>query len=130
MRHLAYTLGMVLGLASAASLAEDAAPVGAAGPAEVEPAVDTSSPSPPAAVARSGTMDVLQLEHTSIIGNRELPKVLYIVPWKKSDLGEVVGRPVNSLLDEVLAPVDRDVFERHVRFYEDVSTRPVKTTQD
>jgi hypothetical protein len=47
-----------------------------------------------------------------------LPKVLYIVPWKKSDLGDLVGRPVNTLLDEVLAPVDPAVFERHLSYYE------------
>ena len=39
-----------------------------------------------------------------------MPKVLYIVPWKKSDLGDLVGRPVNTLLDEVLEPVDPEVF--------------------
>jgi hypothetical protein len=46
-----------------------------------------------------------------------LPKVLYIVPWKRSDLGDLVGKPVNSLLDEVLTPVDRDVFQRVNRYY-------------
>jgi hypothetical protein len=40
------------------------------------------------------------------------------VPWKKSDLGDLVGRPVNTLLDEVLAPVDPAVFERHLSYYE------------
>lgn len=63
-------------------------------------------------------MDSLDLGTTSITGNAELPKVLYIVPWKKSDLGDLVGRPVNTLLDEVLAPVDRAVFERHLSYYD------------
>jgi hypothetical protein len=62
-------------------------------------------------------MDRLDLETTEITGNRELPKVLYIVPWKRSDLGDLLGRPVNSLLDEVLEPVDRDVFRRENRYY-------------
>jgi hypothetical protein len=44
--------------------------------------------------------------------------VLYIVPWKRSDLGDLVGKPVNSLLDEVLTPVDRDVFKRQNRYYD------------
>ena len=44
--------------------------------------------------------------------------MLYIVPWKRSDLGDVVGRPVNSLLDEVLEPLDRDVFRRENRYYD------------
>ena len=44
--------------------------------------------------------------------------MLYIVPWKKSDLGDLLGKPANSLLDEVLQPVDRDVFKRENRYYE------------
>ena len=62
--------------------------------------------------------DNLELDTTQITGNRELPKVLYIVPWKRSDLGDLVGKPVNSLLDEVLTPVDRDVFKRQNRYYD------------
>jgi hypothetical protein len=62
-------------------------------------------------------LDRLELDTTQITGNRELPKVLYIVPWKRADLGDLVGKPVNSLLDEVLTPVDRDVFKRENRYY-------------
>jgi hypothetical protein len=65
-----------------------------------------------------GVVDTLDLGTTSITGNQELPKVLYIVPWKRSDLGDLVGRPVNTLLDEVLAPIDPEVFERHLDYYE------------
>lgn len=61
--------------------------------------------------------DRADLEGTSIIGSRELPKVTYIVPWKKPLPGELVGRPVQSLLDEALAPVDRDVFRREVEYH-------------
>ena len=76
---------------------------------------------PPATAPRAGsprTLDTIDLGTTSITGNQELPKVLYIVPWKKSDLGDLVGRPVNTLLDEVLTPVDPEVFERHLSYYE------------
>jgi len=69
---------------------------------------------------RKGT-DRLQLDATEITGNRELPKVLYIVPWKRSDLGDVAGKPVNSLVDEVLQPLDRDVFQRENRYYDALS---------
>lgn len=62
--------------------------------------------------------DRLELDATQITGNSELPRVLYVVPWKRSDLGDLTGRPVNSLLDEVLTPVDRDVFRRQNRYYE------------
>ncbi|HTL93008.1 MAG TPA: hypothetical protein VL176_11715 [Steroidobacteraceae bacterium] len=69
------------------------------------------------AATRKGP-DRIELDATDITGNRELPKVLYIVPWKRSDLGDVVGKPVNSLLDEVLQPLDRDVFRRENRYYD------------
>ncbi|MFQ5547906.1 MAG: hypothetical protein ACE5FV_06430 [Woeseia sp.] len=67
-----------------------------------------------------GVMDEMQLGRTEITGNRELPKVLYIVPWKQSDPGDLMGRPVNTLLDEVLTPLDREEFIRRVEYYGDL----------
>jgi hypothetical protein len=49
--------------------------------------------------------------------------VLYIVPWKKADMGDLPGQPFNTLLDEVLTPVDRDVFRREVTYYDAVAER-------
>jgi len=43
---------------------------------------------------------------------------MYVVPWKRTELGDLAGRPSKSLLDEVLTPVDRDVFRRQNRYYE------------
>ena len=63
----------------------------------------------------SRQVDKLELGSTVIKGNAELPKVLYIVPWQSAGPGDLDGRAMNSLLDQVLAPVDRDVFLRHVR---------------
>ncbi len=89
--------------------------------ADLEPAVDVgdleqvtrSAPRPSGRV-----MDTLNLGTTSVTGSRELPKVLYIVPWKSSNLEELVGRPINTLLDEVLAPIDPEEFERHLQYYD------------
>lgn len=61
--------------------------------------------------------DRADLDPTQVIGSRELPKVLYIVPWKPPLTGDLVGRPIESLLDEALAPVDRDVFRRQVQYH-------------
>jgi hypothetical protein len=136
-------------LASAANAAEPAADARERGTLSQEataagPAVNTSamSPSPAAEAqpssgapqpAQAGSStgrrvpqavirdDRLNLDTTVVTGNRELPKVLYIVPWKKSDLGELPGQPFNTLLDEALAPVDRDVFRREVTYYGAVS---------
>ena len=70
--------------------------------------------------ATPGVMDELDLGRTEVTGNQELPKVLYIVPWKKSDPGDLMGRPANTLLDDVLAPVDRGEFVREVEYYSDL----------
>lgn len=67
--------------------------------------------------ANARAMDRLELDTTQITGNRELPKVMVVVPWKKSDIGDLVGKPVNSLVDEALEPVDREVFRREVDYY-------------
>ena len=108
----------------------------------IEPAVDTGAASPDRAeeidnlepgvptqvlltdnrrsVPGGGVMDELDLGSIEITGNQELPKVLYIVPWQKSDPGDLMGRPANTLLDEVLAPVDRGEFTRQVDYYDDL----------
>ncbi len=62
--------------------------------------------------------DRAEIDRTRITGNRELPKVLYIVPWKKPLPGDLSGRPLVSVLDETLAPLDRDVVRREVRYDE------------
>ena len=103
---------------------------------ELEPAVDTSAVSPDdlepavssATLAQditrressSGVMDEITLGRTEITGNQELPKVLYIVPWQKAEPGDLTGRPVNTLLDEVLAPLDREEFIRQVDYYDEL----------
>jgi hypothetical protein len=78
----------------------------------------TAAGAPKTGASAGKAHDSLELDTTQITGNRELPKVLYIVPWKRSDLGDLVGKPVNSLIDEVLTPVDRDVFKRQNRYYD------------
>jgi hypothetical protein len=80
-----------------------------------------ASRKPPAANRAAPSTDRLELDTSVVTGNRELPKVLYIVPWKKADLGDLPGQPFNSLLDEVLTPVDRDVFRREVTYFEAVT---------
>ena len=59
-----------------------------------------------------------ELDGISVIGNRELPKALVIVPWKAPEPGDLDGSPLQSLIDEVLGPVDKDVHKRKVSYYE------------
>jgi hypothetical protein len=76
--------------------------------------------------ASAFAQDRADIDRTQIIGNRELPKVLIIVPWKKPLPGDLSGRPLVSVLDEALAPVDRDVFRREVRY--DALTQAARTS--
>ena len=116
-------------LATFASFAQDAVE----DEDDLMPAVDTSAvvadedeeeaasaPDITRTTTGSRVMDSMELGRTEITGSQELPKVLYIVPWKKSDPGDLMGRPVNTLLDEVLAPVDREEFVRQVEYYDDL----------
>ena len=59
----------------------------------------------------------IQLKTTSVTGSRELPKVLVIVPWKTSEALGPGERPLASLVEEALTPVDPDVFRRQLDYY-------------
>jgi len=86
---------------------------------EIEPAVNTSDTSNDITRSTRGSrvMDSIELGRIEVTGNQELPKVMYIVPWKKADPGDLTGKPVNTLIDEVLAPIDREEFIRQIDYY-------------
>jgi hypothetical protein len=60
--------------------------------------------------------EVVEMSGISIIGNRELPKTLFIVPWKSSEVG--VETELTNTLNEGMQPLDREVFERELDYYE------------
>ncbi|TCK17051.1 hypothetical protein DFR30_0271 [Thiogranum longum] len=64
--------------------------------------------------------ETLDLDGMSIIGNRELPKALFIVPWKDPEAALAPDRPVNSLINNSLQPVDPDVFRRKLQYFDTV----------
>jgi len=74
--------------------------------------------------------DRIELKGTSIIGNKELPKMLYIVPWKNAELPDMNTPPIESLIDEALSPVDRDSFKRKIRYYQIYSTKNSKQSEN
>jgi hypothetical protein len=107
---------------SAAPVQHKAAPAStpaAKASAAQAPATNSAAAKPKAtsAAAPNRSSDRIELDTTQISGNRELPKVMYVVPWRRADPGDFAGKPPNSLLDEALTPVDRDVFRRTNRYY-------------
>lgn len=57
--------------------------------------------------------DRIDMEGISIIGNKELPNILYIVPWQYAEHAEIADPPLSTLINEALKPVDRESLLRH-----------------
>jgi hypothetical protein len=85
-------------------------------------AVHAAEPAPQAAKSTQA-VDRLQLDATAITGNRELPKVMSIVPWKAAEPPGGPDRPMGSLIDELLAPLDRDEFRREITYFRDLTSQ-------
>jgi hypothetical protein len=94
-----------------------------AGARATEPGADRVA-APKAAAKADRAVDRLQLEATAITGTRELPKVMSIVPWKAAEPPAGPDRPLGSLIDEMLAPLDRDEFRREIRYYRGLTSPP------
>jgi hypothetical protein len=60
---------------------------------------------------------VVEIGGMSIIGNRELPKTLYIVPWKDSEIDSETDLS-RDLLNERLKVVDQEEFSRQLKYYD------------
>jgi hypothetical protein len=78
---------------------------------------------PPKSAPDAKAIDRLQLDSTAITGNRELPKVMSIVPWKAAEPPSGPDRPMGSLIEEVLSPVDRDEFRREITYFRDLTSQ-------
>ncbi len=59
----------------------------------------------------------LELEGTTIIGDRELPIGLYISPWRSAMPESDIDRP-SRYLDVDSDPVDPEAFRRQIEYYE------------
>src|ERR1035438_5687015 len=127
----ALSLMVLYGAVSGMAVAQQQATPPAATPAapSVKPTKTTAqsaaghpAPGPASGQKSVAKIDRLELGTATVTGDREQPKVMYIVPWKRSDIGDLAGKPMNSLVDEILAPVDRDVFKREVVYYHAVQS--------
>jgi hypothetical protein len=116
-------------LASGVVQAADPAAVAPAEAAATPPAASAPQGEPAAAAAVASAaagervVDRLRLDVTAITGNRELPKVMSIVPWKPAEPPAGPDRPMGSLIEELLTPLDRDEFRREITYYRDLTSQ-------
>ncbi|MEJ2589977.1 MAG: hypothetical protein P8178_01025 [Candidatus Thiodiazotropha sp.] len=66
----------------------------------------------------------LEMEGAAIFGNKESPNVLYVVPWRQAKQLTGMVPPEMSTMDELLVPLDRDVFRRRVDWYQTFGQKP------
>lgn len=83
-----------------------------------EVAASVQAPQVARAQQRVRSVEEIELDATAITGYEELPRIMHIVPWKPADLGELPGRPVDSLLNDIIAPVDRQEYRRQLRYHD------------
>ncbi|QWV92901.1 hypothetical protein KP004_17270 [Geomonas oryzisoli] len=69
-----------------------------------------------AGTALPGDSEPKMVSGMSVLGNKEAPMSLVIVPWKSSELGAEAS--LARTLDERATPVDREVLLREVAFYD------------
>jgi hypothetical protein len=65
----------------------------------------------------------IEMEGTTITGNKELPRVLYIVPWKTAERFEIDSPPIMSIMERRLEPLDRSAFRRTIRYHEAIFSK-------
>jgi hypothetical protein len=84
-------------------------------PAAAQDELPAVSAMPPAA-----TRPAADEAGTTIIGERESPIGLYIMPWRESPPESGMDRPAR-LLQEKLLPVDEQVFIRQIEYHNALS---------
>ena len=65
----------------------------------------------------------IDMKGLSIIGNKELPNVLYIVPWKSPELPDMNEPPLATLINAALEPVNREAILRKELYYQIMDAR-------
>ena len=86
-----------------------------AGPAAAQDELPAVGAMPP-----SATRSAADGAGTTIIGERESPIGLYIMPWRESLPESGMDRPAR-LLQEELLPVDEQVFVRQIEYHNALS---------
>lgn len=67
---------------------------------------------------------------STVTGNQEQPRVMYIVPWQQPGGSNFEYVMESSIGDELFAPVDREEFVRSMGYQEKISTNASTSTSD
>ena len=67
---------------------------------------------------------------STVTGNQEQPKVLYIVPWQLAENSALSYQPLQSLVEDIFETTDRDEFLRELRYRKKISTNLKKTANE
>lgn len=59
----------------------------------------------------------MDLDATSIKGARDLPKISYIVPWKRTGQGILALQANRASFKADMTPLDREVYRRELEYY-------------
>jgi hypothetical protein len=114
-RKLVLSLCLVL-FSATMVVAQNNATNGSAAPDATNGSAAPAATDPSGGSNGSGDSDAKMISGMSILGNKEAPMSLFIVPWKSSELGAETS--LNRTLDERDVAVDRDVFMRELDFYQ------------
>lgn len=57
----------------------------------------------------------LQLDKTTILGNRELPRVTFVVPWRDVP-GDIPAWQPSPPLQPFVTPLDRELYHRQLDY--------------
>jgi len=53
---------------------------------------------------------------STVKGNQEQPKVMYIVPWQRPGDSSLEYQPMDNVASDLFTPVDRDEFIRELQY--------------
>ncbi len=66
--------------------------------------------------AQPGQPETQVILHSTVTGNREQPRVMYIVPWAQPDDSRFEHKLQRSIARELFDPIDRDEFVRAMTY--------------
>jgi hypothetical protein len=119
---------LLAGLPATAALAQNESPALPDDMPSVQTDVPEQAPRPSAdtPIAPTAAPQALPGAGTTVVGEREAPIGLYIMPWRQSQAEGGLDRPAR-LLDEQLMPLDPEVFRRQVEYHRALSEHLEKT---